>query len=140
MWCPRPDFCYRQTAAGLLKWGALSDEKTGLLFTTVAGPHQCTRLPQPGRPSPCIYMSQKQGGQVILPGTRFPFSSSTTNKAIVEVFKPASTRMTSESESYYTTGRLRSISLSWYQALRFTTRAFLLDFFLMNTLGLCQVG
>jgi hypothetical protein len=29
-----------QTFAGLLKWGALSDERTGLPFTTAAGPRQ----------------------------------------------------------------------------------------------------
>jgi hypothetical protein len=34
----RPDFCYWQTVAGLLMWGALSDERTCLSFTTVAGP------------------------------------------------------------------------------------------------------
>jgi hypothetical protein len=38
-WCQapisglRPDFYYCQTIAGLLMWGALSDERTGLSFT-----------------------------------------------------------------------------------------------------------
>jgi hypothetical protein len=32
-----------------------------------------TRLPQPGRPDPRIYIPQEQGGPVILPGTGFPF-------------------------------------------------------------------
>jgi hypothetical protein len=29
IWGLRPDFCYCQTVAGLLMWGALSDERTG---------------------------------------------------------------------------------------------------------------
>jgi hypothetical protein len=32
IWGPRPDFCYCNTVAGLLMWGALSDERTGLSF------------------------------------------------------------------------------------------------------------
>jgi hypothetical protein len=30
------------TVAGLLMWGALSDERTGLSFTIAAGPRQCS--------------------------------------------------------------------------------------------------
>jgi hypothetical protein len=64
----------------------------GSTFTIAAGPRQrChsrvrvprdswpyftvsdSRLPQPGRPSPLIYISQEQGGPVIPPGTGFPF-------------------------------------------------------------------
>jgi hypothetical protein len=33
-------FYYCQTVAGLLMWGALSDERTGLSFTIAAGPRQ----------------------------------------------------------------------------------------------------
>jgi hypothetical protein len=40
IWGLRPDFCYCQTVAGVLMWGALSDERTGLPFTTAAGPRQ----------------------------------------------------------------------------------------------------
>jgi hypothetical protein len=40
IWGLRPDSCYCQTVAGLLMWGALSDERTGLPFTTAAGPRQ----------------------------------------------------------------------------------------------------
>jgi hypothetical protein len=36
-WGPRPDFYYYQTVAGVLMWGALSDERKGLSFTTAAG-------------------------------------------------------------------------------------------------------
>jgi hypothetical protein len=39
IWGLRPDFI-SQTAAGLLIWGALSDERTGLSFTISAGPCQ----------------------------------------------------------------------------------------------------
>jgi hypothetical protein len=35
MWGLRADFYYCQTVAGLLMWGALSDEKTGLSFARV---------------------------------------------------------------------------------------------------------
>jgi hypothetical protein len=40
IWGLRPDFCYCQTVAGLLMWGALSDERTGLSFTIAAGTRQ----------------------------------------------------------------------------------------------------
>jgi hypothetical protein len=40
IWGLRPDFYYRQTVAGLLIWGALSHERTGLSFTIAAGPSQ----------------------------------------------------------------------------------------------------
>jgi hypothetical protein len=91
---PKSDFCYRQTVAGLLMWGALSDKRTGLLFTITAGPCQHShfrvqapwdswsyftvsdlRLSQPGEPGPCIYIPQEQGGLIIRPGTVFPFQS-----------------------------------------------------------------
>jgi hypothetical protein len=35
-WGLRPDFYYCQTVAGLLMWGALSDERTGLLVLASA--------------------------------------------------------------------------------------------------------
>jgi hypothetical protein len=40
IWGLRPDFYYCLTVAGLLIWGALSDEWTGPSFTIAAGPHQ----------------------------------------------------------------------------------------------------
>jgi hypothetical protein len=40
VWGLRPELYYCQTVAGLLMWGALSDERTGLSFTTAPGPHQ----------------------------------------------------------------------------------------------------
>jgi hypothetical protein len=91
IWGPRPDFYRCQTVAGLLMWGALSDDRTGLSFTVVAGPRQCShsqdefrgtddhilqfeiRDPQPGGPSPRIYIPQEQGGPVMPPGTGFLF-------------------------------------------------------------------
>jgi hypothetical protein len=49
LWGLRPDLYYCLTVAGLLFWGALSDERTGLSFTMAAGPRQrshfyCLRL------------------------------------------------------------------------------------------------
>jgi hypothetical protein len=40
IWGIRPDFYYCQAVAGLLMWGALSDERMGLSFTIAAGAHQ----------------------------------------------------------------------------------------------------
>jgi hypothetical protein len=40
IWGLRPDFYFHQTVAGLLMWGALSDERTGLSFTIAAGLRQ----------------------------------------------------------------------------------------------------
>jgi hypothetical protein len=39
-----------------------------------------SRLPQPGGPGSCIYISQEQGGTVIPPGTGFPFVASYDSK------------------------------------------------------------
>jgi hypothetical protein len=87
-------FYYCQTVAGLLMWGAISDERTGL-FKITAGPHQRShsrvrvlrdswphftvtdlRFPQTGRPGPRIYIPQEQVGPVIPPDTGFPFVAS----------------------------------------------------------------
>jgi hypothetical protein len=70
----------------------LSDERMGLSFTIPAGPCQRShsqvriprdlwphftvsdsRLPQPGRPGPHIYIPQELGGPVITPGNGFAF-------------------------------------------------------------------
>jgi hypothetical protein len=60
------------------------------------------RLPQPGGPGSHIYIPQKQGGPVIPPGYWVPFTSPLmTRRATVEVFYPASTRVTSKSKSHY---------------------------------------
>jgi hypothetical protein len=71
------------SVAGLLMWGALSDERTGLPFTNAADLRQRNHswvrvpldswLPQPRGPRPRIYIPQEQGGQVVPPGTGFPF-------------------------------------------------------------------
>jgi hypothetical protein len=75
IWGPRPDFCYCQRVACLLMCGALSVKRTGLSFTTAAGPRQHShsrvlvprdswpyftvsdsRLHRPGGPCPRIYI------------------------------------------------------------------------------------
>jgi hypothetical protein len=61
MWGLRPDFYYCQTVAGLLMWGALSEERTGLSFPIAAGL------------GPRIYIPQEQGGIIITPCTGFHF-------------------------------------------------------------------
>jgi hypothetical protein len=45
IWSLRPDFHYCQTVAGLLTWGALSDERMGQSFTIAAGPCQRSHSP-----------------------------------------------------------------------------------------------
>jgi hypothetical protein len=70
----------------------LSEERMGLSFTIAASPRQSrhsqvrvsrdsgpyftvsdSRLPQPGGPSPRIYMTQEQGDPVTPPGTGYSF-------------------------------------------------------------------
>jgi hypothetical protein len=67
--------------------GAPPDERTGLSFTIAAGPRQRShswvrvpyftvsdsRLRQPGGAGPRIYIHQEEGGQVMPPGSGFPF-------------------------------------------------------------------
>jgi hypothetical protein len=85
IWGLRPNFCYCQTVAGLLMWGALSDERTSLSFTIVVGPRQRShsRVLFPWDSRPYFTVSD----------WRLPFSSPpTTRRFTVEVFDPASTR------------------------------------------------
>jgi hypothetical protein len=92
IWGLRPDFYYCQTVADLLMWGALSEERTGLSFTTVAGlrqrSHSRVRVPWGSRPYFTILDS------------RLPFlSPPTTRRATVEVFDPISTQDSQQSLS-----------------------------------------
>jgi hypothetical protein len=70
--------------AGVLMWGVLSDEKTGLSFAIATGPRQRShsRDRSLGTRRPNFTVSD----------SRLPFSSPpTTRRATVEVFDPAST-------------------------------------------------
>jgi hypothetical protein len=101
IWDLRPDFYYCQTVAGLLIWGALSDERTGLSFTIAPGPCQCwhfrVRLPWDSWPKFTVSAS------------RLPFSSPpTTRRVTVEVFDPAFTREC----SLYTNSRMNSLFIT----------------------------
>jgi hypothetical protein len=85
VWGFRPDFYYCQTAAGLLMWSALSDERTDLSFTIAAGPRQRShfRIRVPWHSWPYFTVSD----------SRLPFTSPpATRRVTVEVFEPASTR------------------------------------------------
>jgi hypothetical protein len=85
IWGLRPDFYYCQTAAGLLMWDALSDERTGLSFKIAACPRQRSnfQVRVPWYSWPYFTVSD----------SRLPFSSSPkTRMATVGVFDPASTR------------------------------------------------
>jgi hypothetical protein len=112
IWGPRPDSHYCQTVAGLLMWGTLSEERTGLSFTIAAGPRQSShsrirvpwdswpyftvsdsRLPQCGGSGPRMYIPQGTGWPSYTLRHRVPFSSPpTTRRAKVEVVVPASTQ------------------------------------------------
>jgi hypothetical protein len=84
IWVLRPDFYYCQTAAGLLMWGALSDERRGPSFTIFPGPRQRShfRVRLPWDSWPYFTVSD----------SRLPFSSPPTSLMVtVEVFDPAST-------------------------------------------------
>jgi hypothetical protein len=70
---------------GLLMWGALSDERTGLSFTVAAGPRQRSHFR--------VRVLWDSRPYFTLSDLRFPFlSSSTTRRATVKVFDPVSTR------------------------------------------------
>jgi hypothetical protein len=77
IWGLRPDLYYFQTGSGLLMWGALSDERTGLSFTIAADArqrsHSRVRVPWDSRP----YFT--------IADSRLPYSSPrTTCRATVE--------------------------------------------------------
>jgi hypothetical protein len=84
IWGLRPDLDYCRVVAGLLMWGALSDERTDLLFASVAGSRQRShsRVWAPWDSRPYFTVSD----------SRLPFSSApTTRRDTVEVFDPTST-------------------------------------------------
>jgi hypothetical protein len=90
----RPDLDYCLTVAGLLIWGTLSDERTGLSFAIATGPRQrshfLVRVPWDSRP----YFTVSD--------SRLPFSSPpTTLRVKVEVFDPASIRDTGSIHECY---------------------------------------
>jgi hypothetical protein len=123
----RPDFCYCQTPAGLLIWGALSDERTGLSFTIDAGPlhrilgfesrgthdrillSQIRDSPQPGRTGPRIYIPRQQGVAVIPPLTGFP---STNSELLVHVIYSPGTDLTANVSSIIAFSRCRGNNVS----------------------------
>jgi hypothetical protein len=84
IWGPRRDFCYCQTVADLLMWGALYGDRAGVIYNCVwSSPAQsfserstaglmaifyCLRFE-----TPPTYIPPEEGGPVIPPGTGFPF-------------------------------------------------------------------
>jgi hypothetical protein len=82
----RPGFCYCQTVAGLMTWGAFSDERTGLSFIHAAGSCQ--------RSHSQVWVPSNSRPYFTVSFFRLPFSSPpTTRRVTVEVFDPASTRV-----------------------------------------------
>jgi hypothetical protein len=83
IWGLRPDFHYRQTVAGLLIWGPLSDERAGLSFTIAAGARQ--------RSHSRVRVTWNSRPYFTVSDSRLPFMSPpTTRRAALEVFGPAS--------------------------------------------------
>jgi hypothetical protein len=81
---------YCLTVTVLFLWGAISDERTGLSFVYAAGPRQrsLSRVRVPWISPPYFTVSV----------LRLPFSSPpTTRRVAVEVFHPASTRVSNSS-------------------------------------------
>jgi hypothetical protein len=82
VWGLRLEFHYYQIVTGLLMWVALSDERTGLWFTTASGPRQRShfRVQVPWDSSPYFTVSD----------SRLPFSSPpTTRRATVDKTAPS---------------------------------------------------
>jgi hypothetical protein len=111
-----------QAVAGLLMWGALSDERTGLPFTIAAGPRQRSqsrvRVPRDSRPYFIVSDSRPptwraRSPYLYLPGTGWP---SYAPKHWVPFSQPPTTRWATKSQTYFTTGGLPPISSSWRQA------------------------
>jgi hypothetical protein len=87
IWGSWLDIYYCLTITVLFLWGALSDERTGLSFIYAAGLRQrsLSWVPVPRDSWPYFTVSD----------LRLPFSSPpTTRRVTVEVFEPASTRLT----------------------------------------------
>jgi hypothetical protein len=81
-WGLQPDFYYCQTVAGLLMWGALSGERTGVSFTIAADPHQ--------RSHSQVEVPWKMRPYFTVSDSRLPFLfPPMTHWAMVGVFNPA---------------------------------------------------
>jgi hypothetical protein len=79
IWSLRPNSYYCQTVAGLLMWGALSDERTGLSLVNATGTRQ--------RSHSWIRAPLVSWSYLTVSYVRFPFSSPpTTCRVMVEVF------------------------------------------------------
>jgi hypothetical protein len=108
---PKARFYYCQTVAGLLMWGALSDERKGLSFTIASDPRQRSLFVYDARwTHDHVLLSQVRDSRnleghvpyLYPPGTGWPsntprhwvlfLSLPTIRRATVEVFGPASTR------------------------------------------------
>jgi hypothetical protein len=101
IWGLRQDFYYCQTAAGLLIWGTLSDERMGLSFTISAGPRQCSHFQ--------VRVLWDLRPYFTVSDLRLPFlSPPTTHRATLEVFNPASTQDTAA-----TVSQSHTVTQSW---------------------------
>jgi hypothetical protein len=129
----------------------------GLSFTIAGGSHQCShsqvrvqrdsrpyftvsdsRLHKPGGPDPHIYVPQEQGGQVIPPGTVFPFHRLLQFVGLLWRYStppPHSRTSHRQSQSYVTTDG-QSARLSWSKAPIWGLRPY--NFCCMTVVGLMK--
>jgi hypothetical protein len=108
----RPDIYYYQTVAGLLIWDALSDERTGLLFTISAG------LRQHSHSRVRVFWDSRS--YFTVSDSRLPFSSPpTTRRVTVEVFYPVSKRETLESSQSQSQSHIATNGQSVSQSVRY---------------------
>jgi hypothetical protein len=112
IWGLRPDFYCCQTVAGLLMWGTLSDERTGLSFTIAAGPRQHSHFRSESRETyDHILLSQIRDFPfrrlLRLAGLRWRYSTPPPHGINL---------IQSQSQSYFTTCGLPPISSSWRRA------------------------
>jgi hypothetical protein len=116
IWGLQPDFYYCQTVAGLFMWGALSDKRTGLLFTIAADPDQCSHSQ--------VWVPWDLQPYFTVSVSRPPFSSCpTTCRATVEVLNPAK----SKSNLYYDRRSASQSVLEQSTHLGLMTRSWLLS-------------
>jgi hypothetical protein len=99
---------WNKALAGLLMWGALSDERTDLLSTIAAG-----------LASAVILGAESRGTRdhILLSQIRdFPFRRLLRLAGLRWTYSTPPSQSQSQSQSYFTTGGLPPINLSWRQA------------------------
>jgi hypothetical protein len=105
IWGLQPDLYYCHTVAGLLTWGSLSDERTGLSFTIAADIRR--------RSHSRVRVQWDLQSYFTVSDSRLPFlSPPITCRALNQT----QSQSQSQSQSYFTTDTLLPISSPWRRA------------------------